>query len=367
MITSLTVDNYRCFKSLRLSDLKRINIIVGANASGKTALLESIKAGLTGLPFIIPWLNGLRGVATFIPPNPTPEQFQSQFVDIFHDFLSDSRIAIRFTDSDKRKASLEVFFDPRKAVTAQRQPPGFTASSAAQPPATSSVPTTTIIPLAFDRVTFQGEKSVLCATINAAGQLYLEPGKEMGIPCGLFTMGYYGVPPENATWFSNLSKSKRSHEVMEAIQRHFPFIRQCSIETEISGQSTVYVDITDLPRKVPLALVSSGINRLFTLILALLTFSHGVALIDEIENGIFHDQYTQLWKTLDDLATRHDTQLFVSTHSIECLNAAVPIIKQSPDRFTLLQTRKQPDHAEIQVFQGVDLEQALAKGGEVRT
>src|ERR1700722_15913034 len=42
MIESLRVANFRCYSNLRLTGLKRLNIVVGANSSGKTTLLESL-------------------------------------------------------------------------------------------------------------------------------------------------------------------------------------------------------------------------------------------------------------------------------------------------------------------------------------
>jgi AAA15 family ATPase/GTPase len=42
MIESLEVKNFRCFKDLHLSDLRRINVVVGDSGSGKTALLEAL-------------------------------------------------------------------------------------------------------------------------------------------------------------------------------------------------------------------------------------------------------------------------------------------------------------------------------------
>ena len=42
MINSLTVRNFRCFEHLSVERCKRVNVIVGDNGSGKTALLEAI-------------------------------------------------------------------------------------------------------------------------------------------------------------------------------------------------------------------------------------------------------------------------------------------------------------------------------------
>lgn len=68
MIEKLRIENFRCFKSVFLEGLRRVNIIVGRNASGKTVLLESIKLGLDGLPGQLPWLNQMRNIPMFFPP-----------------------------------------------------------------------------------------------------------------------------------------------------------------------------------------------------------------------------------------------------------------------------------------------------------
>jgi AAA ATPase domain len=46
MVTSVEIRNFRGFEEIAVSDLASINIIVGDNASGKTAFLESIYLGL---------------------------------------------------------------------------------------------------------------------------------------------------------------------------------------------------------------------------------------------------------------------------------------------------------------------------------
>src|SRR5260370_31076231 len=43
-ITSIEIENFRCFKKLTVGGLTPVNLIVGANNAGKTALLEAIEA-----------------------------------------------------------------------------------------------------------------------------------------------------------------------------------------------------------------------------------------------------------------------------------------------------------------------------------
>ena len=358
MIEALHVKNFRSFKSLDLSSLRRINIIVGDNASGKTALLEAIKLGLDAAPGTMPWLNSMRSINFIVAPNLTAEQFKEQFIDFFHDFNSEEPISVQIEDSAKRTASVRVFFDPQKATTAQPAIGFQTAPSLGVP--------TTIIPLIFERSDFQGQKSALLATINQQGQFFMEPGRPMGIVSGFFSNAYFGVPHENATWLSKLSVEKRSGEVIESLQRHFRFIRGVTSETTVQGQGTVYVDLPHLPRKIPLSLVSGGISRLFTLMLAIVTFRGGVVLIDEVENGIFHSQYSLVWKTLIDLAEHHNTQLFISTHGHESLNDALPAVRENKDDFALLRVRRANGKSTVEFFSGAQLEAALEKDGEVR-
>jgi predicted ATPase len=187
----------------------------------------------------------------------------------------------------------------------------------------------------------------------------------MGINSSLVSNVYFGGPGENAQWLSQLSIEKRTDEVVSALQRHFPFIRTVTPET-VFGVPIVYADLPELPRKLPLSLVSSGISRLFTFILCIVQQKKGIVLVDEIENGIFHDQYQMMWKTLADLARSNDTQLFVSTHSKECLRSAVPTIAEAPNDFALLRIRRERAQTIGEIFGGEMIQAALEKNGEVR-
>jgi AAA15 family ATPase/GTPase len=101
-------------------------------------------------------------------------------------------------------------------------------------------------------------------------------------------------------------------------------------------------------------------------VLVTVSFSRGVVLVDEIENGIFHDQHQLLWRTLSDLARKHDTQLFVSTHSKESLKESAPVIKDTPSDFSLIRVRREKGQSSIEVFGGEQMEAAIEKNGEVR-
>lgn len=204
------------------------------------------------------------------------------------------------------------------------------------------------------------------ASLDPQGMLSLELGKTMGIVSGLISSVNIGGPGENAITLSKLSIEKRSEEIIHAIQQHFPFINQVTSETTAPGLGTVYADLPGLPRKIPLSLISGGISRLFTMMLNIVQCEKGVILLDEIENGIFYEQYPLVWRTLFDLAKKHETQLFISTHSKECLKEVAAIIASNPDDFCLLKVRQEGDQSIVNYFDGTQFAAALEKDGEIR-
>lgn len=48
MLTSVEITNYRGFKSYAMDGLRRVNLLVGKNNSGKTALLEGLQYFASG-------------------------------------------------------------------------------------------------------------------------------------------------------------------------------------------------------------------------------------------------------------------------------------------------------------------------------
>ncbi len=42
MIEEISIRNFRCFKHLEVPDLKKVDLLVGKNSSGKSAFMESL-------------------------------------------------------------------------------------------------------------------------------------------------------------------------------------------------------------------------------------------------------------------------------------------------------------------------------------
>src|SRR5271156_6785535 len=117
MIEELTVENFRCFQKLKLEKLRRINLIVGRNAVGKTALLEALRMGAGANPQIAIWLNQVRGIQPAFVPSMTREQFESLWNYFFFRMDNSLHIKLSSRDSDQSEKTVEIFYDPSQAVT----------------------------------------------------------------------------------------------------------------------------------------------------------------------------------------------------------------------------------------------------------
>jgi predicted ATPase len=366
MIKAISIENFRSFQGFQLNDLRLINIIVGRNAAGKTAFLESVRLAFGGTPAIAWTLNQLRGHPVLVQPNPNNQQFEIPWRPLFLNFDLENEIRTTFKDSDGRSATLRVFFDPERAIT-----PSIQVSTPKQggPVTANWGPASPIIPLVFERSDLSEQSSTLLATINQIQpnyfQLHLEPGPELGSGVEFFPSSWQFNSQQVAQWFSQLSIENKEAPIKEAIRNEFEFISDLSVQAPYNI-ATVHATMGYLQQKIPLSLVSSGINKLFVFMTAIINYGRGVVLIDELENGLHSSILPHMWEFLHRLGERSQTQLFVTTHSWECLKAALPLIEKSHSQFCLIRIEREGLRSIPRQFTGKDLASALEEEFDIR-
>ena len=111
MIDGIEIENFRCFKRLRLPDLRRINVLVGDNASGKTAFLEAVFLARAGGPQIALKLRHLRGLGRDLEVSYERQSYESLWRPLFHRFDQDQIISIELLSSGPDSRSLHIFYD----------------------------------------------------------------------------------------------------------------------------------------------------------------------------------------------------------------------------------------------------------------
>ena len=92
---------------------------------------------------------------------------------------------------------------------------------------------------------------------------------------------------------------------------------------EIARESRFYVSAQNHEQSVDITQYGEGVQRIFEIALLTAYCSNDVLCIDEFESAIHKDLLVSFTMFLQDLAARFNVQIFLSTHSKECIDAFV--------------------------------------------
>jgi hypothetical protein len=352
MIDSLRIENFRCYESLQLHALKRINVIVGKNASGKTALLEAVFLAAGGSPELPLRLRAWRGMGQQLQVPADRRAFESLWRDLFYSLDQSRKISLQISGSDENTGSLEISYSNHNVLTLPLE------TSTGEPPAAA-------FPLQFDWTDFSGKTHKGRIKFGGARGFELEAVIDT-IRCAFFPEGWAATQPqEHSARFSDLSLQNEERPVVKALIDEFPFIQGLGLEI-VGGTTLIHASVKGTAGKIPVGAVSGGVMKFLYLLLAIATLRHGVLLVDEIENGFYYDRLPQLWLKLVEFCTQKECQLFVTSHSWECLKAMLPAVERCEDDFSLIRTVRSEQGTGAQPFSGKTLLSLLRQGFDPR-
>ena len=312
MLERLHIRNYRVFNDLKIDRLSRINLIAGKNNSGKTSLLEAIfllaGAGNAQLALNIMALRGIDSVSG------TSQTIRETFwKPLFSALDMDKTVEIRGHHASVGALNLTVTLDtPRTTELPLEAPVGTNLAELSSAPQ-----------LMFSFASqLTGEVK---GRIRVTGQsVQLEPPhSELPFP-STFLSSRIGNLREDAIRLGTLRKQKQGHLLLEALRVIEPKLQSIE-DNSASGGPLIWGDI-GLSELVPLPVMGEGMTRIARLVLAISATPNGVVVADEIENGLHHSVLPKVWQVVDTTAKQFNTQIFATTHSFECIEAAQPFL-----------------------------------------
>jgi AAA15 family ATPase/GTPase len=347
MISAINVTNFRGFGHLELHGLKRINVIVGKNASGKTGLLESIFLASGTSPENAFRLHVLRGLGQPVQITADRNSYESLWKDLFHNQDQNKTIEIDLVGSPENTRSVAISYRAEEILL----PIGRDAEKSA-----------VVVPITF---CWNQNGKIVESQPKISNNGLSFPVVPEAFFCSFFSSTVMSNPSETAARWSELDVQGKAKPVAQALRRLFGEVLELSIQVQ-SGISVLYATVPHLSFKAPLGVISGGVHKLASILLAVAARPHTVVLIDEVENGIHYSLLPELWKVLLETAKDRDSQVFASTHSEECLRAISSAIRENEDDFALIRTERNNGSCVARCFSGKQFESALQQNVEVR-
>lgn len=321
MFTDLRIKNFRLFDDLKIDELRRVNLFVGKNNAGKTAVLEAVVMAAAGDQLDVLRMNSYRGETI-----PESENAFRAYLNLFLNDLDDTRIfEIKAAHAvhGVRWVTATVEQKRKLVVTEDREDRGLVAGMP-----------DCILELALS----DGyDRSTKFKAFFAEGRIRAIGGPTEGKEPPLPVVVEY-IPPNidlsdsDADRLSELRKQKRTDVVLNALRRIEPRIKNAPEVLVSEGTTKVFCDI-GAQELMPLGLMGEGTARILRLVVRMeRTPASNVAdervfIVDEIENGFHHETLVHVWQALDEASRRNATQVFATTHSRECLEAAYKAYK----------------------------------------
>jgi AAA domain, putative AbiEii toxin, Type IV TA system/AAA ATPase domain len=337
MYQAISLEGFRGFEKFSLSGLGRINLLVGANNSGKTSILEAV--GLLasrGDPrhlfatllrrgeFV--WSEGRGGRITRTPrvrhlfkghtvAAGTSANISGDHVDRQHDEV---RMSVApYVEGDHQLRFEGIAETPHALVL---------AISNGRPNGESRIPLTDggdVDPEWSRRRSATSDDVAPAAFISTA------------------SLGGYEV----LQLASALQLSEEEGRVLEAlrviepaIEAFRPMAPRRPYMSDAVERDGIIVKLQGIKEPVPIGSLGDGTWRMLGIALAIASSADKVLLVDEIDTGLHYSVMVDMWRLVLATATRLGVQVFATTHSRDCLEALAVLVREgklAPDDVTI--------------------------------
>ncbi|MYB36769.1 MAG: AAA family ATPase [Gammaproteobacteria bacterium] len=347
MIEQLEIRNFRGLHRLSMGESTRLNLIAGRNNCGKTSLLEAIFLLSTGgQPAFVLNANVVRLGDPGLQSNVRSIR-ETFWKPLFSRLDTSQPIEVRAHHREVGQISLEVSLQAAETVELALSDAGTTEAGLH----------TEQMVLRYQQGDLTRESSCRLAPsgVELAQQDAAPPFQATII------LSRNGQIQEDAVSLGALRTQKRGDLLLHALREVEPRLQSVE-DSSASGFPMIWGDI-GLDELVPLPAMGEGISRLARIVLAIARCPRGIVLVDEIENGFHHSILPKMWRVVSQAAEAFETQVFATTHSFECVQAADCELE---DELALHRLEADGDGIRCVTYARDDISAAIKHGLEVR-
>lgn len=343
MLPSFYILRFRLFDELNLSKLGRVNLIVGRNNTGKSALLEALY--LHGAGFNLGTLAKIAGLKKPLYLETTKLRH------LFHQRV----LAKKLTNC--------LAFGESKALAKYLFLGAYTRDNNNQ--------------LVLDETSKAPDAEWFLTTgISGTKEQRLFP-----VDTKIHTNGPVPEPnlkgpqlaPTHAlssvvlgALFDQVHLTDAEEQVVEAMQIIDPGIKGVGF---IQGEDQERVPIIRHQQSnepLPLSTMGDGLQRILQLVLCMVNAKNSLLLLDEVETGFHYRVHPNVWHLIFDLSKKLDIQVVATTHSMDCIKAYKNVWGEQPNDGTFIRLQRKGESIVPVYYAHENLEDALDTDVEVR-
>ncbi len=325
-IKHIEITNFKCFDSLKVENLKRVNLLGGDNNIGKSAFLEALEiVAKTENPSSL--VKAIRNVINRRQSYNFSEfdiiTYEQNYLQFRTNTIS---ITLKVTDN------AQIYLSDEEVIELDEKN------------------TKLIDIINYKRTSFAIRNAKLNKNIDFIPSTSLNERKLFVIYGNIVDMGMMGVIDDFLREFD-----PRIESLLISPKEHY---------------SVFKVKLRDMKIPVLLSSLGSGLNRYIAIVCAIWKNQNGQLLIDEIENGIHYAKYEKLWEIIFKTSKKANCQIFIATHSKECIEAFSRVAEEYDNEnikyINFSRTVDNPDKIVATVLDSVGLENNFQLGLDVR-
>ncbi len=300
---SITIQQYKIYRNFELGELNKINIFSGPNNTGKTTLLEAI--------FLLTKQNNISAYFDIIKFRNKLDRLNTLYL---NDYIKDDILINGCFNNTLTRINIQKIqddnIDKKDDYLASYKVVSYIAD--------------------------EHLETVVHTFISNPLERYF---KKIEVLCNsLFKSPFFFNKNEVVNTHHKTLEKKAFDKV-----RHFI---NCSIDQNIKDISfseendikRFLVNSESFSESLDITNYGEGLQRIFELALSFAYCQNGVLLIDEIETAIHYSLLVNFTKFIQELANEFNVQVFITTHSKECISAFLENNYRNEDitHFTLI-------------------------------
>lgn len=320
---------YKQFSDLKVSNIKRINIIAGVNNAGKTSFLEGIyllckQNSFSGIEFLV--RNRLKTSKTLLDYELFTNQIHSKY-----------KLTGVF---DGKNATVQICKDQNYVIDGEIL--------------------VDLLPSIQLQSEYSSDKQITNVRLRKNNDPSISRESEKSLCPVEFSNPFFLNENNGYVKYYNQSvKSKSLDDVLRFVRENVSeTIKDIRLVDE--KQRFLVIDSNEqLEEAMDISSYGEGLQRIFYITLLFASVKNGVLLIDEFEDAIHFQLLSKFAKLVEKLAIDFKVQVFITTHSKECITAFMESVENIKD-ISCYALVKKDSNVHVRYFEGIDYKYLLS-------